>query len=111
MKKKSAFKRSMTYILPLVLFAAMLLWFLLAMRNTASSTEKNELQALKTNIENSITMCYAIEGAYPDSVEYLCENYGLTYDKDKYILHYDGFASNIRPTVMVFERQAGSEKL
>ena len=51
-------------------------------------------------------MCYAIEGMYPESVEYLCESYGLIYDKSKYIVYYDSFASNIRPTVTVLERQA-----
>ena len=51
-------------------------------------------------------MCYAIEGAYPESVDYLAENYGLIYDKDRYIIYYDRFADNIRPTVSVLERQA-----
>lgn len=111
MKKKSALKRALAYIIPLALFAAMIVWFLLAMRNTASSTKSRELQALKNTVENSITMCYAVEGTYPESVEYLCANYGLIYDKDKYIVYYDSFASNIRPTVTILERRAGSEKV
>lgn len=105
MKRKS-FKRALPYILPCLLFAAMLAWLILSLSNAASSTEKQELSALKTTIENSITMCYAIEGAYPESIEYLSSNYGLIYDKDKYIVHYDSFASNIRPIVTILERQA-----
>ena len=111
MKKSSTFKRSLAYIIPLVLFAAMMVWFLGAMRSTADSTEKRELQALKTTVENGITMCYAVEGVYPESIDYLCTNYGLIYDKDKYIIYYDSFASNIRPTVTILERMDGSEKL
>lgn len=103
MRKKS-FKRVLAFLLPCVMFAAMLTWFIIASTNAASSTGKQELSALKTNIENSITMCYAVEGAYPENVEYLCNHYGLIYDKDKYIIHYECFASNIRPTVLVLEK-------
>lgn len=109
--KRSYFKRILSFFLPCLLFAAMLVWFIIAATNAASSTDKRGLSALKTNIENGITMCYAVEGVYPESIEYLCEHYGLIYDRDKYFVDYERFASNIRPTVMVLERRAGSEKL
>ncbi len=111
MRKKSTFKRALAYIIPLAIFAAMLVWFLLAMKSTASSNRKRELEALKTTVENGITMCYAVEGVYPESMEYLCANYGLIYDKSKYIIFYDCFASNIRPSVTILERQGASEKV
>lgn len=111
MRKKSTFKRALAYIIPLAVFAAMLVWFLLAMKNTAASNEKRELEALKTTVENGITMCYAVEGVYPESIEYLCANYGLIFDKSKYIVYYDIFASNIRPSVTILERQGASEKV
>lgn len=104
--KRSKVKSALAYILPCVLFAAMLAWLIIAVSNASDSAKDKELSALKTNIENGITMCYAIEGMYPESVEYLCESYGLIYDKSKYIVYYDSFASNIRPTVTVLERQA-----
>ena len=104
MKRSSYFKRVLSFLLPCLLFAVMLAWFIIASSNAASSTDKRDLSALKTNIENGITMCYAIEGAYPVSIEYLCEHYGIIYDKDKYFIDYERFASNIRPTVTVFER-------
>lgn len=109
--KRSYFKRIMSFLLPCILFAAMLAWFIIAATNAASSTDAKELSALKTNIENGITMCYAVEGSYPASIEYLCDNYGLIYDKDKYFIDYERFASNIRPSVTILERRAGSEKV
>lgn len=109
--KRSYFKRILSFFLPCVLFAAMLAWFIIATTNAASSTDARELSALKTNIENGITMCYAVEGAYPVDIEYLCDHYGLIYDREKYFIDYNRFASNIRPTVTVLERRAGSEKV
>lgn len=57
------------------------------------------------NTEKAITraciQCYAIEGRYPPSVEYLEENYGIQIDHDKYNVFYDGFASNIMPEITV----------
>lgn len=103
--KRNPFKKVLTYAVPCVLFSAMIAWFVISVNNAASSKEDRELSALINTVENSITMCYAIEGVYPESVEYLSTNYGLIYDKSKYIIHYDIFASNIRPTVTVLERR------
>ena len=52
--------------------------------------------AVRTAVE-----CYAIEGIYPPNVQYMEDNYNLRYDKTKYYIHYDAFASNIMPTIEV----------
>lgn len=104
--KRSSIKNALAYIIPILLFGAMLAWFITAVNNTDDSARQRELAAVKSTIENGVTMCYAIEGVYPENVDYLTENYGLNYDKDRYIVRYDRFADNIRPTVSVIERQA-----
>lgn len=105
--KWHSIRRAMTYIVPAALFAAMLSWFLAAASNAGGSARRRELAAVKATVENGVTLCYAIEGAYPESVEYLTENYGLIYDKGKYIVHYDRFADNVRPIITILERRSG----
>lgn len=56
--------------------------------------------AVRTAVE-----CYAIEGIYPPNVQYMEDNYNLSYDKTKYFIHYDAFASNIMPTIEVYEKR------
>ena len=56
--------------------------------------------AVRTMIE-----CYAIEGIYPPNVQYMVDNYNLSYDDTKYFIHYDAFASNIMPTIDVYEKR------
>ena len=56
--------------------------------------------AIRTAVE-----CYAIEGIYPPNVKYMEDNYNLSYDKTKYYIHYDAFASNIMPTIAVYEKR------
>ena len=55
--------------------------------------------------------CYAIEGRYPPSVEYLEENYGVQINRKKYNVFYDGFASNVMPEINIIpiEEQGASE--
>ena len=48
---------------------------------------------------------YAMEGAYPESLEYLKEHYGLNYDETRYIINYEVMGSNLMPDVMVLEKQ------
>lgn len=85
----------------LVLAAAVLL----ANRiGTAQGTAETEI--VRDAVKNAALTCYAVEGAYPDSVEYLREHYHLAYDEDRYMITYDAFASNMIPDIYVTERGA-----
>ncbi len=96
--------KTISAVLAVLLFAAALCWFLIAVSSAQSASDEQRLEALKSSVENSITLCYSIEGAYPESLEYLTEHYGVHYDDAKYLIHYDCFAANIRPGVTVIER-------
>lgn len=52
----------------------------------------------------SAVECYTLEGAYPESLEYLEKHYGLTVNKKEYIVTYEVFADNQLPTVQVLVR-------
>ena len=58
-------------------------------------------QTLRQGITRACVQCYAIEGRYPPSVEYLTERYGIQIDEDKYHVFYSGFASNLMPDITV----------
>lgn len=47
--------------------------------------------------------CYAVEGAYPESYEYLKEHYGAMVDEENYAVFYEVFASNIMPDIAVIQ--------
>ena len=104
--KRFSIKSALLYIIPCLIFAAVMVWLIVSLSNTSVSAKRQELIAVKTTVENGITMCYAIEGAYPPSIDYLRENYSVTYDASKYLIYYDIFADNVRPSVKVIERGA-----
>lgn len=59
---------------------------------------------IESVIDSALIECYALEGAYPENIEYLSE-YGVRLDFDKYNYFYEYKASNIKPTVKVIIRQ------
>ncbi|MBQ8903740.1 MAG: hypothetical protein IJY73_05535 [Oscillospiraceae bacterium] len=103
---KNKIYRYITSVLAILIFCAVIVWFTAAVDSAGSATRTGQLDAVRQSVESSITLCYSIEGAYPESLEYLTENYGLNYDSDRYIIHYDCFAANIRPSVTIVERES-----
>jgi len=49
--------------------------------------------------------CYAAEGIYPPTTEYLVEHYGIQIDHSRYAVFYEVFAENLMPEITVVELQ------
>ena len=103
MKKKRASDRTM--LLSAVLFILIIVWFLVSVSNTDKAAREKQCSSVENEILNGAVLCYSIEGEYPPSLSYLEENYGIKINGEKYIVGYDYFGANIRPTVTVIERE------
>ena len=74
----------------------------------ARSTNSVEtVQSITETVEKLAIQRNVIEGAYPMSLEYLEENYGLTVNKEDYLIVYRPFAENLPPDIRVLDRRAG----
>ena len=62
-------------------------------------------QSLRTAVLDAAVQCYALEGAYPQSLSYLEENYGVQVNHSRFIVSYEVYASNQLPAVAVLEKQ------
>ena len=71
--------------------------------NPKSTVDTQAETTLKESIIKASIQCYAIEGRYPDDVEYLEKNYGIVINHSIYKVEYDRLSSNILPTVMILE--------
>ena len=90
-----------------VLLMALLLggvWLLVSRVETTQSSAQT--QFVYDAVRNAALTCYAVEGAYPDSLDYLRSNYGLAYDRSRYQVTYSAFASNLVPEIYVVEVEA-----
>lgn len=100
-KQKSSYWKGM--IVPIVLFLCLLLFLSAGLNNVSSASDKESRKILQDAVLRATVQCYAIEGMYPPDVKYLEDNYGVTYDHDRFIVHYDAFAGNIMPDIAVVD--------
>lgn len=103
---KTSWKKKLisNFPLSLVIFALVFIGFIYGVSTVADSDIMNEKQILEEAVHRDIVHCYAIEGSYPASLSYMEEHYGLTYDKDKFIIRYENIGGNIMPSVTIIER-------
>ena len=91
--------------LSVVLFASIAVWAARGVREASRLSDEEGLRIAQQAVERAVVSYYALEGVYPATYEDLKEWSGLAVDEDKYIVIYDIFASNIRPSVTVMERR------
>lgn len=84
-----------------LLFVFCFVFFLIAIANVSDEVDENEITALENAIDKAVSTCYAIEGAYPENIEYIEDNYGVVIDHKKFLVVYDILGPNVRPSVMV----------
>ncbi|HIQ95870.1 MAG TPA: hypothetical protein IAB26_04835 [Candidatus Limivivens merdigallinarum] len=90
-----------TALYSVLLLLLLTLLFLISIRSISDTTHEEQAESLKAAILRSSVHCYAVEGAYPESLSYLEEHYGITYDKENYVVDYEIIGSNILPDVTV----------
>ena len=91
-------------ILGIAFFILVVVIIYCGIENTGQKSSAEEIRTAKESVMRAVTACYAIEGSYPESYEYLKENYGVSVNESKYTVFYNIFASNILPDVEIIER-------
>jgi hypothetical protein len=89
------------------IFLALILLFGIALLSASNRNEAQETQLLDSAIRRAVVTCYAVEGKYPPSLDYLYNNYGICVDTSRYAVFYDVFASNVMPSLTVTEIGGG----
>lgn len=97
------------FIISVVICLTVMILVISGMGTLSDSAGNESAKVLQDAIRRATVQCYALEGAYPESVEYLEDNYGLIIDHDRYIVFYDGFASNIIPDITVITKEHKDE--
>ena len=84
-------------------FLIIIIAFMFGISFISSTSSRDQKQVLTDAINKDIIHCYAIEGYYPPSLSYIEDHYGLTYDKDRYLVDYVPVGDNIMPSVTIVE--------
>ncbi len=94
-------------VLSVLLFAAIIAVFLFGTLKLSGGDTARQKETLDRAISRTVTYCYAVEGAYPESIEYMKDVYGLTYNEDLFFVDYRVPGGNIRPTYVIIEKGGG----
>ena len=60
---------------------------------------------MESSIRKATMTCYATEGVYPPTIQYLKDNYGIQIDESRFTVFYEVFAKNMMPDITVMENQ------
>lgn len=90
-------------VVPLLFTVAVVGMIVYGLQKTEESSRSEGLRILEDSIRRAVVTCYAVEGRYPDSIDYIEKNYGIFIDRSKYVVHYSIFASNLLPDITVIE--------
>jgi hypothetical protein len=102
--KKRFLARLFRFFLPLGVGLCVLLYFSAALSNLDSGQSEESLRQLEDSIRRASVACYASEGVYPPSLDYLKAHYGLQINETRYTVFYEVFAENLMPAITVLEK-------
>lgn len=92
------------YLASLLIFIIVLGLFITGVGKVSETADEEGLVIVEDAIRRATVQCYAIEGEYPGSLDYLVQNYGLRIDENKYFVHYSPWGSNLMPDITVMRK-------
>ncbi len=95
-------KHLLRFLLPaLVLLAGLPLCLGVLSRTLGDRAAAESLTLVEENVRRAAVQCYALEGAYPQSFDYLAERYGVAVDESRCRVDYIYIGSNLMPDITV----------
>jgi len=88
-----------------VLLIVCLCTVLAAVGNVETGQKQESEKRVEDTIKKAVVNCYAIEGRYPATLEYVEEYYGLQINRERYEVFYEVFADNIMPEITVLSKE------
>ena len=101
-KRKKVSVRDMVLVLVVLSALSLVVMLVSGMEHVQ---HEEQTQFVIDAVRKAALTCYAVQGAYPDNLEYLRQEYGLAYDDNRYVVTYDAFASNQLPDIFVVVRE------
>lgn len=102
--KEQVRRRSVKRLTAAFLVITLALACVFAYNQVSATMREQGAASVREAVLDAAKQCCAVEGAYPSSITHLEESYGLTINRDDYIVTYEAFADNVAPSVVVVAR-------
>ena len=90
-------------VLPVLFTLSIIVFIVMGLHRTEVASRTEGLRILEDSIRRAVVMSYAVEGRFPESLEYIEQNFGIHIDRTRYVVHYSVFAPNIFPEIVVIQ--------
>lgn len=100
-QKRKHYHTSVSLFFPIITFIPIICLFYFGIQSLSATNDAEQKKSLENALLKDVVHCYAVEGIYPPSLDYIVNNYGLIYDKDKYFIDYQPIGTNILPDMTV----------
>lgn len=98
-------RKSYGWLTSILILAVIVLFFILSFNKMESTNFEKSCRILEDSVRKMAVQCYAIEGQYPQDLDYLQENYGLSYNEKRFKVHYELIGANLMPDIFVTESE------
>ena len=99
--KKSLIASLISSIAPIIFTLATIIIILIGLRQAERSAREEGFRLLEEAITRAAVHNYAITGRFPESLSYISEKYKLYIDTTRFVVHYEVFAENILPDIIL----------
>ncbi|MCL2565023.1 MAG: hypothetical protein FWE24_04335 [Defluviitaleaceae bacterium] len=101
--KKSLFASIVSIVIPIIFTLIIIGMILIGLRQAEQSGRAESLRLLEEALLRAVVHNYAITGRFPESLSYISDKYGIYIDTSRFVVHYEVFAENILPDIIIFE--------
>lgn len=95
------FSHGLAWLRSLLILAVAVGLFLWGVSALSAQAKTEGLRTTREGLRRAAVQCYAIEGRYPTTLDYLQSHYGAAPDPEKYTVYYTYYAPNLMPDITV----------
>ncbi|MEG1267877.1 MAG: hypothetical protein RSD35_01385 [Oscillospiraceae bacterium] len=85
----------------LFLFAVVIIVCFYGFSAASHTVDSEAIASTEQTLRRAVIECYALEGIYPPSLEYIEKHYGVQIDREQYFVSYVSYGQNIMPDIVV----------
>lgn len=104
-QKRKRLRVWLPLLLVAVILSGLLLWFFPSVEHLRDGQYEEGRAQLEEALRRATVACYATEGIYPPTLDYLMQHYGIQIDKSRYSVFYEVFADNLMPEITVLVKE------
>jgi len=90
-------------VVPLIFTFSVVVIVLVGLSQAEEASRAEGVRILEEAIMRASVHSYAVDGHFPESLDYIVETFGIFIDTTRFVVHYEVFAQNLLPDIRVFE--------